>query len=243
MGVSRFLWEDFLRMQHENLFPVLLDAAGADASRAHATALRDDLARRLSALDATAARVEALNAFKDREMFRIDLRHITGRSDFTEFADELSQLAEVMVATAAELAQADLDRQFGAPRLADGRRCAWSIGALGKFGGRELGFGSDLELIVVYEGEGATDGPAPTCQLRATSVASSRPSGDMLRARREGVFEIDLRLRPHGKAGHSPRRWTASSATTPRAAPPNSSSGWRSSGCGPSPATRRWASG
>ena len=41
MGVSRFLWEDFLRMQHENLFPVLLDLPGADA-----TALTRGVARR-----------------------------------------------------------------------------------------------------------------------------------------------------------------------------------------------------
>jgi glutamate-ammonia-ligase adenylyltransferase len=200
MGVSRFLWEDFLRMQHENLFPVLLDLPALKEPRPPAE-LRDDLTRRLRALDTTAARVEALNAFKDREMFRIDLRHITGRSDFTEFADELSQLAEVVVATAAELAQVDLDRQFGAPRLADGRPCPWSIVALGKFGGGELCFGSDLELIVVYAGEGYADGPTPISNFDyfGRFVQTFR---DMLRARREGIFEIDLRLRPHGKAGH-----------------------------------------
>lgn len=199
MGVSRFLWEDFLRLQHENLFPVVLDVPALRTQRSPEH-LRAELARRLQGLDTHEARVDELNRFKDREMFRIDLRHITGHVDFDGFSRELSALAEVIIATAAELAHALLRPTYGVPTVAPGRPCGWSIGALGKFGGAELGVGSDLELLFVYEGEGTTDGPTAVLnsQYFAHFVQTFRSA---IRARQEGIFEIDLRLRPYGRAG------------------------------------------
>jgi glutamate-ammonia-ligase adenylyltransferase len=199
MGVSRFLWEDFLRIQHQNLFPVVVDVPSLREPTPLAT-LREDLHRRLCAHPGWDDRVSELNTFKDRAMFRIDLRHITARSTFPQFSAELTDLAEIVVAVAADLVHESLGLQFGQPRLADGRECRWSIAALGKFGGRELGFASDLELLVVYEGAGTTTGP--------TSLANGvyfagfvQTFLGVVNARQEGVFEIDLRLRPHGKAG------------------------------------------
>ena len=199
MGVSRFLWEDFLRVQHENLFPVVVDAPGLGAPTPPA-ALREELERRLSGLAAWDDRVRELNAFKDRALFRTDLRHITGRSSDVQFSAELTDLAEVVTAVAADLVHESLGRSFGRPRLADGRDCRWAIVALGKFGGRELGYASDLELIVVYEGPGATTGP----QSLTNAVYFERfvqTFLDVVAVRQAGVFEIDLRLRPHGRAG------------------------------------------
>ena len=198
MGVSQFLWEDFLRMQHENLFPVLLDVPALE----EATSKHDLHARLLQLLASLAAdeQVRALNEFKDREMFRIDLRHITHRIDFRRFADELSDLAEVVVGQAAVLSHESLQERFGRPRTADGRPCPWSICALGKFGGRELGYASDIELIFVYEGPGATDGPERVETYRYFEEFVQRFQA-ILPARREGIFELDLRLRPHGRAG------------------------------------------
>src|SRR5438132_6833657 len=77
MGVSQFLWEDFLREQHENLFPVIRDIPALDETK-----MKDELCDELlsvvrGSLDPT-LQVPLLNQFKDREMFRIDLRHITG---------------------------------------------------------------------------------------------------------------------------------------------------------------------
>jgi glutamate-ammonia-ligase adenylyltransferase len=199
MGVSRFLWEDFLRMQHENVFPVVIDVPGLRETITPAT-LREDLQRRPGADAGWDDRVLQLNAFKDRALFRIDLRHITGRSTFTQFSAELTDLAEVVVGVAADLVEEALGRRFGRPRLADGRECRWCIAALGKFGGRELGFGSDLELLFVYEDAGATTGPTSldNADYFERFVQTFLKT---VTARQEGVFEIDLRLRPHGRAG------------------------------------------
>ena len=203
MGVSRFLWEDFLRMQHENLFPVLLDTPALEQPKTEEL-LGESLKRRLADLKDDSDRVQEINGFKDREMFRIDLRHITRRIDFRAFSRELSELAQTVIAEVANLSYSTLETRSGAPTLDDGRPCPWCICALGKFGGRELGFGSDVELIVVYEIEGTTQGTTDG----AHSVENSYYFGDFVRtclstlvARREGIFEVDLRLRPYGESG------------------------------------------
>ena len=199
MGVSEFLWEDFLRMQYEELFPVVVDLPSLDEHRP-AHLLERELNGRLHQLDDLAEQVEVLNSFKDREMFRIDLRHITSRIDFREFAMELTALGEVAVRAAAALAYRLRVEQYGEPQLADGRTCAWCICALGKFGGREMGYGSDVELIFVYEGEGSTSGAEslPNARFFAEFV---RAFLGALKTKREGIFEVDMRLRPHGNAG------------------------------------------
>ncbi len=198
MGVSRFLWEDFLRMQHENLFPLIRDRAEIDRSFGK-NELAVLLQQQLAATGELGRQIKILNDFKDREMFRIDLRHITGLCGDVEFARGLTDLADVVVAAAAELSHAQLAPRFGKPQLA-GQPCPWAILSAGKFGGREMGFASDLELLFVYRGAGQSSG--------RRSVANStyfeefvRTVLKTLKARKEGIFEIDLRLRPFGSKG------------------------------------------
>ena len=82
--------------------------------------LEQELNGRLEHLEDHAERVDVLNRFKDREMFRIDLRHITGRIGFREFAMELTTLGEVTVRAAAALAYRLRAEQYGEPQLPDG---------------------------------------------------------------------------------------------------------------------------
>ena len=199
MGVSRFLWEDFLRMQHENLFPALVDVGALDDRRA-ARDLHGALTAQLREASGFDDQVRVLNEFKDREMFRIDLRHITNRADFRAFSEELTSLGDVAMEGAIDLIQGMLDSQYGAPLLANGQRCPISICSLGKFGGREMGYGSDIEMIVVYEDEGRTDGP-DGIEVSRYFWEFVRTLLTTVKAQREGIFEIDLRLRPHGKGG------------------------------------------
>ncbi|HXX93604.1 MAG TPA: hypothetical protein VEN81_08215, partial [Planctomycetota bacterium] len=187
MGVSRFLWEDFLLVQHENLFPVVCNVPSLDRRRTR-TQLDRELARRLGAARTPGEAAAALNEFKDREMFRIDLRHITRRSGFPEFMASLSDLAEVVVSQGAERCRADLAESHPGPA-----EVPWVVGGLGKFGGRELDLASDLDLLFVYDGKGDE---ATSFHLELVKSLIR-----MIRARREGSFEIDLRLRPYGDSG------------------------------------------
>ena len=204
LGVSDFLWEDFLRMQYANLFPVVKDMDALSTSKSRdqlekelARALEDHAVGEVSYPDWRAT----LNAFKDRELFRIDMRHILGFTrEFDEFAVELTDLAEVTVCIALRLCDSELQAIFGDPLLADVETCRISLVALGKFGGRELGFASDIELMLVYEGSGSTNGArsVTTAEYFEQLILSVINS---IQTRQEGIFHIDLQLRPYGKAG------------------------------------------
>ncbi len=199
LGVSDFLWDDFLRMQYANLFPVVKNV-GALGERKSRAALQTELEAEL-ALAGEAGWEEALNAAKDREMFRIDMRHILGYSaEFWGFSEELTALVEVVTGCALERISAALQAVYGQPLLEDGQPAALTVCALGKCGGRELGFASDIELMFVYGGGGQTSGPEQisTGEFYEKLVETFLRS---VRARREGIFEIDLQLRPYGKAG------------------------------------------
>lgn len=199
LGISDFLWDDFLRLQHENLFPVVTNVEGLQYPRD-----RNSLVKELSealAVCAPADRMPVLNAFKDREMMRVDMRHILGLQDkFGMFSRELTTVAEVIVEAAWRMCDEELRAVHGQPQCADGSAAKLSICALGKFGGRELGYASDIELMFIYEGEGQTTGPAVITNLdyfQRLVLAFRR----VIQSKRKGIFEVDLRLRPYGKAG------------------------------------------
>lgn len=200
LGVSDFLWNDFLRMQHANLFPIVRDVDALAAAKSKRE-LREEVEIELQAEPPGAERRIRLNDFKDREMFRIDMRQIQDHiSGFGQFSAELTDLAEVVVGASYTLSGADLRAQFGLPRLANGRPSLLAICALGKCGGRELGFASDIELMFIYAGNGRTTGS----RVITTAEYYEKLVQDVthtIRAKREGIFEIDLQLRPYGKAG------------------------------------------
>lgn len=200
LGVSDFLWDDFLRMQYENLFPVVRDVQALAAEKTKEQ-LRAELTAVVQEASDGAAKREALNAFKDREMFRIDMRHILGYvTEFKQFSAELTDLAEVVVEAAYRLCEEELLLQYGTPCCEGGVPCPLVICALGKCGGRELGFASDIELMFVYAGDGETSGPKviSTAEFYERLV---RRFLETIRAKREGIFEIDLQLRPYGRSG------------------------------------------
>lgn len=201
LGNSDFLWDDFLRVQHDNLFPVLRDIDGLAVTR-----LREELDAELTEIIAESESyeecVQQLNAFKDRETFRVDMRHIAGHiQKFGDFSAELTDVAECVVSTAVQLCYHRLADRHGAPQApAGGKVGQFSVLALGKAGGREIGFASDIELMFVYAESTDTNGP----QLVSAATFYSRLVEDFthtIKARRRGIFEIDLRLRPYGKAG------------------------------------------
>ena len=200
LGVSEFLWNDFLRMQYLNLLPMVHNT-GALAAAKSKDALRAELQAALQAASTGKAARKALNVFKDREMFRIDMRHITGQTaKFGQFSAELTNLAEVVVEAAYLLCRNELTARYGEPRLDNGAPNPMSVCALGKCGGQELGFASDIELLFVYQGSGQTDGNKRITAFEfyeklVTNVAKA------IRAKQEGIFEVDLRLRPYGSAG------------------------------------------
>ena len=201
LGVSEFLWQDFLRLQHQTLFPLLTDVESVEHARGRSE-LAAELAEEIAACTDRDSRVERLNAFKDREMFVADMRHIVWPArEFGKFSAELGDVADCVVAQALEICCREVAGKLGVDP--PGRV---AIAGLGKFGGQELGFASDIELVCVYDE--SEPGEAPQAGDREDVVSAAefyrrvveRLLGT-IRSHRAGVFEIDLRLRPHGQAG------------------------------------------
>ena len=199
LGTSDFLWEDFLRRQHGNLLPLLKDYRDAPLIKPQA-ALRKELDRVMAKAKTEEARKETLNRFKDQELFRIDMKHMADAASLADFSEALTELAEVIVERSLRDCQVKLKKQYGAPRLANKKPCPFAVLGMGKFGGRELGYASDIEVLFVYGGVGRTSGK----QGIENSEYFERLAQELLQgieAKQEGIFHLDIRLRPHGGKG------------------------------------------
>lgn len=223
LGVSDFLWDDFLRLQHDNLFPVVRDVERLNQCKTKEQLSRELIAELKNAVD-RADQQKRLNAFKDREMFRVDMRHIVGKvREFNDFAEELTDIAEVIVEATYELCRAELLTRSQPPTCDTSHGptgAVMAVLALGKAGGRELGFASDIELMFVYgPSETSRAGQSESPLSDAVFADGNRVSKKVclqatefytklieafthkLESKRKGTFELDLRLRPFGNAG------------------------------------------
>ena len=200
LGASDFLWEDFLRRQYSNLLPLLQDYRDAPLMTPKAT-LRKEVDRLVNKAKTDDARKAALNSFKDRELFRIDMKHIVEPDTaLPDFSAALTQLAEVILDRSLKDCQAKLNTVHGPPRLANKKPCPFTVLGLGKFGGKELGYASDIEVMFVYGDAGRTGGKQPI----ENSEYFERLGAELLQwieAKQEGIFHLDVRLRPHGGKG------------------------------------------
>lgn len=148
----------------------------------------------------------ALRTFRRRLSMLVAYREVNSLCDPAETVLDLSLLAELCIEECLSMATARVTATWGAPWDNDANRPAkLCVLALGKLGGHELNFSSDVDLIFVYEGDGfGTKDGAPTsssnpeifARIAETTVRSLQtpaPEGFM--------FRVDLRLRPEGEFG------------------------------------------
>lgn len=201
LGASDFLWEDFIRLQYESLLP-LLDAQVDQ----HRFSLDDrDFSRMLTETlgdtESFEERKKRLNTFKNHQIYLIDLDHILNpKFTFRHMAERLSALAAAVVAAAAQLAEDKLVAEFGKPQAVAGLPASFAIFGLGKLGGAALGYASDIELLFVYSDQGVTDGKKSITNAEFYDRLVL-DIFQIIEAKKEGIFSVDLRLRPYGSSG------------------------------------------
>ena len=201
LGASTFLWEDFIRLQYETLIPMLRPHVGGKSFCEPVELLPDRLEAAVRGTSNPGEFERILNEFKDREIFLNDLDHIlTPGSDFLTLSKRLTALASVVVDAAAAFWYKELASRFGEPRTVAGIPVRYAIMGLGKVGGAALGYASDIELLFVYGDSGSTSGPE-TLENAEFFDRLVRGVQAMIHAKREGIFHVDLRLRPYGAAG------------------------------------------
>jgi len=184
LGSSDYLWDSFLKIHFTELIPMI----EADSKPSDKATMQRELRAALDQSEQDKQR-DVLNAYKDRQLFLIDVQHLLEpNATLLEFSRSLTDLGEVVVGEAARIAYERLGERF---RKSSGRKSPgkFAIFGLGKFGGREMGYASDLELLFVH------DGDSEFFSALAHYVV------DLIETRDKGIFHIDLRLRPHGDAG------------------------------------------
>lgn len=150
-----------------------------------------ELTERLEDADSFEAALNEARRFHREEAFRIGVQVLEGLADAEQAGAAHADLAEACVAAMARAALAEMERGHGA------QPGAFAVLALGKFGGRELAEGSDLDLMVVYEApaEGGAPSDFYTRMTQRLLSALSAPT-------EEGtLYEIDTKLRPSGSKG------------------------------------------
>ncbi|HJO35231.1 MAG TPA: bifunctional [glutamate--ammonia ligase]-adenylyl-L-tyrosine phosphorylase/[glutamate--ammonia-ligase] adenylyltransferase [Gammaproteobacteria bacterium] len=113
-----------------------------------------------------------------------------------------SALADASVQAALAWLGAQAVARHGQPRDAQGQRQELLVVALGKLGGQELNFSSDIDLMFVYPAEGETDGPRPLANGEYFTRLARRLMKVLSEVTADGfAFRTDARLRPFGASG------------------------------------------
>ena len=146
-----------------------------------------------------------LARFKRREYVRIMLRDVLRIAPLAETVAEISALSDVLIEEALREAASDMEHRYGLPHHLDpeGRtvNTPFSVLALGKLGGNELNYSSDIDLLFLF-GDGSESTDAPISNREYFVRLAQQVTEILSRPTAEGaVFRIDLRLRPQGNEG------------------------------------------
>lgn len=194
-------------------FPLLLDemldprlfGMAPDAEQ-----MRVDLRSRmrLAAPDDSEGRIEVLAQFRRATLFRLAVADISGSLPIMKVSDRLTELAEIILEQALEIARRDLVARHGEPcyELEGQRRTAgMGIIAYGKLGGIELSYGSDLDLVFLHDSRGEqqeTTSDKPLENSMFFARLARRLVHFLTAETGSGIlYEIDTRLRPSGRSG------------------------------------------
>ncbi|MDQ1591025.1 MAG: [glutamine synthetase] adenylyltransferase / [glutamine synthetase]-adenylyl-L-tyrosine [Pyrinomonadaceae bacterium] len=172
----------------------------------------EELGESLARFGLTHSRIEPqvlLARFRRRELLRVYLHDLRRTNSIVETTEELSNLADAVLAYALNLARQELDNRHGAPLCTDARgrktTASFCVVALGKLGSRELNYASDIDLLFLYSDDGETSGAGERGQTtnreyfnrlaELTTRLVGQQSGE------GAAYRVDLRLRPHGRDG------------------------------------------
>jgi glutamate-ammonia-ligase adenylyltransferase len=176
----------------------------------------------MGSLTVTELKLEALRRFRRREMLKIGVRDLFRLATVEETTASLSHLASVLIQAAYEIIDRDLRGEYGVPMHLnrEGRwvEAEFAVIGMGKLGGLELNYSSDVDLIYVYSSEGHTrrkDHPERLKDSPGFGTITNEEYFELLARRltkalseptKEGyLFRVDLRLRAEGSVGQLAR--------------------------------------
>jgi glutamate-ammonia-ligase adenylyltransferase len=143
-----------------------------------------------------------LRRFKRRETLRIAYGDIILAQDLLVVTEQISFLADAIVEAALRAAQKKLEQTRGVLRLPDGLAARFVVLALGKLGGTELNYSSDIDLIFLYDGDGTSDGRRRQSSTEYYDALARELIRLLAESNEHGIaYRVDMRLRPEGERG------------------------------------------
>ena len=148
-----------------------------------------------------------LHGFKNTQHLNVGVRELLGKADIRESTRALADVAEACLQRVAHHEYQLLFRRLGEPRV-DEKLCGFVVLGMGKLGGREPNYHSDVDFVLVYEADGTTYHP-PAIRHRDTT-SNQHFFGELAKRmvkavsenRSQGkLYDSDPHLRPIGKAG------------------------------------------
>ncbi|EGA68530.1 bifunctional glutamine-synthetase adenylyltransferase/deadenyltransferase [Vibrio sinaloensis DSM 21326] len=176
-------------------------------SMLHDSSRHQDYRQRLSALLSECSDEmqghRVLRQFRNREMVYIAWRDFTASWTLEESLEHLSQLAEAMIFETYQWQYKACCELWGTPTNAQGEAQPMLIIGMGKLGGGELNFSSDIDLIFTYPENGETQGARRSI---ANAQFFTRLGQRIIKALDQQTFDgfcyrVDMRLRPFGDSG------------------------------------------
>lgn len=190
------------------------DYATRQAAQLHALVNEDDCQQALSKQDyqqliaaipldlSASAMARALRHFRHRHLLRLLLRELANLADTRETMAAWSDCADVMITRALHYCEHQLSARFGKPRHESGEPAELYVMAMGKLGGQELNFSSDIDLIMAYTAAGCTNGAESVSNQEYYTKVVQHFMQLLQNVTADGfVFRVDLRLRPNGESG------------------------------------------
>ena len=164
--------------------------------------LVEDLVAEISALEHEQTVLRSLRRFKRRETLRIAYGDIIRDQSLQTVTAKISYLADAILEGALRAAWRKLRGQRGDPIGPDGNTARFVVLGMGKLGGCELNYSSDIDLIFLYDGEGKTDGPRPVNNHEFFEHLARELVRLLSETTELGMaYRVDLRLRPDGQRG------------------------------------------
>ncbi|PTL78271.1 bifunctional [glutamate--ammonia ligase]-adenylyl-L-tyrosine phosphorylase/[glutamate--ammonia-ligase] adenylyltransferase [Vitiosangium sp. GDMCC 1.1324] len=202
-GQSDYLSRIFLR--HPELLDALVQAQLDEAMKSPER-IRQELGARLGRHADAEDKHSAMPRFKNEEVLRIGLNDIGGDLSVQEVARQLTAVADAVLDECLFLSLEEQRERYGLPLGSSGQREGLVVIAMGKLGGYELGYHSDLDLIFVYSGNGQAEtsgGSRGVITHHEYFAKTVQRLMTLLQVQlREGhLYKIDARLRPSGNQG------------------------------------------
>jgi glutamate-ammonia-ligase adenylyltransferase len=150
------------------------------------------------------AQMNALRQARQSCQLKIAAADISGGLPLMKVSDHLSYLAEAIIAAVVHLAWQHLTARHGCPPGCSAEKMGFAVIAYGKLGGLELNYSSDLDLVFVTDSDyqGETDGAKPL-EVQQFYLRLAQRVLHLFTTRTVigTLYEVDMRLRPSGKAG------------------------------------------